>query len=295
MLGINHMTKIAVAGVQSSIGREILSFLEEQGYKAKDIMALEAGSVLGNMVSYGEEEDLDVLNLNDFDFSQVNIALFATTEAIAKQFIPRAVSKGCKVIDCSQSYVSDSDVPLVITGYNAEQIFNASKGIISVPSAAVAQILLPLQKIQKEYGIKRIIISSYTSTSVYGKEAMDELFTQTRKIYMNDSLVYFMRKGLMIYVTKNDSYIISYLLDKPYRETFYIERNSLNKIISLLNKCHINYFYDDVVTFKDNKYSKYLEYGKLSYRIDKLSTNLKNCLYLDNIEEIITKMEKFYE
>lgn len=189
MLGINHMTKIAVAGVQSSIGREILSFLEEQGYKAKDIMALEAGSVLGNMVSYGEEEDLDVLNLNDFDFSQVNIALFATTEAIAKQFIPRAVSKGCKVIDCSQSYVSDSDVPLVITGYNAEQIFNASKGIISVPSAAVAQILLPLQKIQKEYGIKRIIISSYTSTSVYGKEAMDELFTQTRKIYMNDSLV----------------------------------------------------------------------------------------------------------
>ncbi len=112
---------------------------------------------------------------------------------------------------------------------------------------------------------------------------------------MNNSLVYFKRKGVMIYVNKSDSYIVSYLLDKPYKETFYIERNTISKLINLLNKCHINYFYDDVVTFTDNKYSIYLRYGKLSNRIDKLSTNLKNCLYLDNIEEIISKMEKFYE
>ena len=112
---------------------------------------------------------------------------------------------------------------------------------------------------------------------------------------MNNSRVYFMRKGIVVYTNKEDSYIISYLLDIPYKEIIYIEKNSIDKVISLLNKCHINYFYNDVVTFKDNKYSKYLEYGKLSYRIDKLSTNLKNCLYLDNIEEIITKMEKFYE
>ena len=113
--------------------------------------------------------------------------------------------------------------------------------------------------------------------------------------YMNNSLVYFMRKGVMIYVNKSDSYIVSYLLDVPYKETLYIERNTLSKVISLLNKCHINYFYNDVVTFKDNKYSIYLRYGILSNRIDKLSANLKNCLYLDNIEEIISKMEKFYE
>ena len=99
----------------------------------------------------------------------------------------------------------------------------------------------------------------------------------------------------MVYVNKSDSYIISYLLDKPYKETFYIERNSMSKLIHLLNKCHISYFYHHVVTFKDNKYSIYLRYGILSNRIDKLSTNLKNCLYLDNIEEIISKMEKFYE
>lgn len=104
-----------------------------------------------------------------------------------------------------------------------------------------------------------------------------------------------MRKGIVVHANKEDSYIISYLLDIPYKEIIYIEKNSIDKVISLLNKCHINYFYDDVVTFNDNKYSKYLEYGKLSYRIDKLSSNLKNCLYLDNIEEIISKMEKFYE
>ena len=111
---------------------------------------------------------------------------------------------------------------------------------------------------------------------------------------MNNSLVYFMRKGIVVYTNKEDSYVISYLLDMPYKEVFYIERNSMSKLIHLLNKCHINYFYDDVVTFKDNKYYKYLEYGKLAHRIDKLSTNLKNCLYLDNIEEIISKMESNY-
>ncbi|HIT38268.1 MAG TPA: hypothetical protein IAB59_07330 [Candidatus Onthousia faecipullorum] len=112
---------------------------------------------------------------------------------------------------------------------------------------------------------------------------------------MESNLVYFKRKGVMIYVNRNDSYVVSYLLDAPYKETFYIERTSINKVISLLNKCHINYYYDKPITFTDNKYSKYLEYGMLASRIDKLSINLKSCLYLDNIEEIISKMERFYE
>ena len=112
---------------------------------------------------------------------------------------------------------------------------------------------------------------------------------------MNNSFIYFKRKGVMIYVNRNDSYIISYLLDKSYKEVFYIEKNKLSHIVALLEKCHINYYYDKPITFEDNKYLKYLEYGKLSNRIDKLSMNLKNCLYLDNIEEIIAKMERFYE
>ena len=112
---------------------------------------------------------------------------------------------------------------------------------------------------------------------------------------MEYNLVYFKRKGVMVYVSRNDSYVVSYLLDAPYKETFYIERTSINKVISLLNKCHINYYYDKPVTFKDNRYAEYLKYGMLASRIDKLSINLKNCLYLDNIEEIISKVERFYE
>ena len=92
------MSKIAVVGVQENVGREILSFLEENGYKAADVVALEPGSPLGNMVSYGEEEDLDVLNLNDFDFSKVEIALFAVTEAVAKQYIPKALARTAQSI-----------------------------------------------------------------------------------------------------------------------------------------------------------------------------------------------------
>lgn len=183
------MSKIAVVGVQENVGREILSFLEENGYKAADVVALEPGSPLGNMVSYGEEEDLDVLNLNDFDFSKVEIALFAVTEAVAKQYIPKALSKGCKVIDCSSAYVSDEDVPLVITGYNDHKLAQAKRGLVAVPSAAVIQMLVPLQKVHEEYAVSRIVVSTYISTSIYGKEAMDELFSQIRKIYMNDSLV----------------------------------------------------------------------------------------------------------
>ena len=93
------MTKIAVACVQENIGREILSFLDENGYKAADIIALEPKAPLGTQVSYSEDEDLDVFNLDDFDFSGVDVAVFATTEAVSKHYIPKAISKKIKVIE----------------------------------------------------------------------------------------------------------------------------------------------------------------------------------------------------
>lgn len=182
------MSRIAVVGVQETVGREILSFLEENGYKASEVTALEPGSPMGNMVSFGEEDELDVLNLNDFDFSKVEIVIFASTEAIAKQYAPKALAKGCRAIDCSSAFVSEQDVPLVVAGYNDGKIAEARRGLVAVPSAAVIQMLIPLQKIEQEYAIKRIVASTYTSTSIYGKEAMDELFSQIRKIYMNDTL-----------------------------------------------------------------------------------------------------------
>ena len=88
------MNKIAVIGAQTNTGREILSFLDEGGYKAADVIALEPRTPLGTQISYSEDEDIDVLNLDDYDFSGVDVAVFAGTEEISKHYIPRALAKG---------------------------------------------------------------------------------------------------------------------------------------------------------------------------------------------------------
>lgn len=183
------MSKIAVVGVQSNAGREILSFLDENGFKAADIVALEPKAPLGTMVSFGEEEDLDVLNLDEFDFGSVDVAVFATNEAISQRYVSKALAKKIKIIDCSSAFFADEDVPMIISGFNDDKIMSAAKGLVCLPSAGVTQMLTPLMQVQNTYGIKRIVVSTYTSTSVYGKEAMDELFSQIRRIYMNDPIV----------------------------------------------------------------------------------------------------------
>lgn len=183
------MTKYAVAGVQESTGREILSYLAEEGVKASDVFALEPKSALGNMVSYGEDDELDVIGLDQFDFSKADVVIFATGKEVSKKYIAAAAAKGAKVVDCSGAMFGNPDVPMVISGFNDDKIALAVKGIVSVPGADVTQLLLPLQYIQQNYNITRIVVSSYTAASVYGKEGMDELFNQTRKIFMNDTLV----------------------------------------------------------------------------------------------------------
>lgn len=183
------MNKIAIVGVNNSLGREILTLLEENGTPADTIFAVDTNSPLGTQVSYGEDVDMDVWNLDDFDFSSVKTAVFATSEEIAKRYIPHAVNKKALVIDCSSAHAADADVPLIISGLNDTQTADAKKGIIAVPSPQVTQIMLPLQKITENHQIKRLVINAYMSASVYGREAMDELFAQTRKIFMNEPIV----------------------------------------------------------------------------------------------------------
>jgi len=183
------MTKIAIAGVQSNVGREILSFLYENNFKTNDIIALESKAPLGTQISFGEDDELDIINLDEFTFDDTDIAVFATNDIIAKKYITKALAKNVKVIDCSSAFASDEDVPMVIAGLNNDKIMSASRGLISIPSANVTQMLTPLINVSQQYGITRIVVSTYTSTSVYGKEAMDELFSQTRRIYMNSPII----------------------------------------------------------------------------------------------------------
>ena len=183
------MKKIAVVGVNENIGHEILSLLEENGWTTQDVFAVEHKAPLGTMVSFGEDDDIDVHNLDDFDFSKVDIAVFSTTEELAKKYLPKAAAKNIKIIDCTGATFGEMSVPMIICGLNDKEVKASSSKIFSVPSFFVTQMLLPLQHIAPKYKIKRIVTSTYTSASVYGREAMDELFNQTRKIFMNEPLV----------------------------------------------------------------------------------------------------------
>ena len=183
------MKKTAIIGVTNSHGRELLNMLEENGTSADDFFAVDTDSPLGTQVSYGEDVDIDVFNLRDFDFGAVKIAVFCTSQEISKHYIPRALAKGAFVIDCSSAYAEDPDVPLIVAGINEDKLAEAKKGLVSLPSAQVTQLLTALKKVSSSYKIKRMVINAFMSASVYGKEAMDELFNQTRKIFMNEPLV----------------------------------------------------------------------------------------------------------
>ncbi|MBP5215954.1 MAG: aspartate-semialdehyde dehydrogenase [Alphaproteobacteria bacterium] len=183
------MKKTAIIGVTNSHGRELLNMLEENGTSADDFFAVDTDSPLGTQVSYGEDIDIDVFNLRDFDFGAVKIAVFCTSQEISKHYIPRALAKGAFVIDCSSAYAEDPDVPLIVAGINEDKIAEAKKGLVSLPSAQITQLLTALKKVSSSYKIKRMVINAFMSASVYGKEAMDELFNQTRKIFMNEPLV----------------------------------------------------------------------------------------------------------
>ncbi len=183
------MAKIAVVGATSNMGREILSVLSENNIDAQNIYAVEMKAPLGTMVSYGEDDDLDVFNLDDFNFSKADIALFACSAEIAKKYLPKVHQIGIKIIDCSGATSADNEVPMIVAGLNDAQIKEAKKNIVSIPMPLVTQLLKPLSKVNDKYHITRLIINGYLSTSLHSREAMDELFAQTRKIYMNTGLV----------------------------------------------------------------------------------------------------------
>lgn len=182
------MKKVAIVGAMSSVGRELLTFFDIDGFSHKNIFAVENKTPLGTQISYGEDFELDVYNLEDFDFSKVDVSIFVCSSEIAKRFIPKAVAKNNKVLDCSGHYALDSEVPLIVAGVNDCDIAKSKKGIVAIPSSITTQLVKPLKQIDDTYQISRIVVSMYISTSYYGNKGMDELFAQTKKIYSNASI-----------------------------------------------------------------------------------------------------------
>lgn len=180
------MVKVAVVGATGNVGREMLQTLAERNFPVDEVYALASSKSVGKEVSFGEEKVLKVQNLADFDFHGVDIALMSAGGGVSEKFAPKIAEAGCVVIDNSSQWRMDPDVPLVVPEVNPEAIARyKKKNIIANPNCSTIQMVVPLAALHKAFHIERVVVSTYQSVSGAGKEAMDELFNQTRGIFMN--------------------------------------------------------------------------------------------------------------
>jgi aspartate-semialdehyde dehydrogenase len=178
---------VAVVGATGNVGQEMLAILDERLFPVKECFAIASRQSIGREVSFGDRT-LKCRDLEQFDFSQVDIALFAAGGAVSREWAPKAARAGALVIDNSSHFRMDSDVPLIVPEVNADAIMGARKrNIVANPNCSTAQLVVALKPLHDAATIRRVVVSTYQSTSGKGKAAMDELFTQTKGIYVNDS------------------------------------------------------------------------------------------------------------
>ncbi|MDA3889507.1 MAG: aspartate-semialdehyde dehydrogenase [Allgaiera sp.] len=175
--------KVVVAGATGNVGREMLNILAEREFPVDEIVALASRRSLGTEVSFGDKT-LKTRDLDTFDFTGWDIALFAVGSEPTKIYAPRAAAAGCVVIDNSSLYRYDPAVPLVVPEVNAAAVDGYSKkNIIANPNCSTAQMVVALKPLHDRARIKRVVVSTYQSVSGAGKEGMDELWDQTKAVY----------------------------------------------------------------------------------------------------------------
>ena len=183
--------KVVVVGATGSVGREMLNILAERQFPLDDIAAVASSRSVGDKVEFGETgREIKVQNLEHFDFTGWDIALFAAGSGPAKIYAPKAASQGCVVIDNSSLFRMYHDVPLIVPEVNPEAIDGYKKRmIIANPNCSTAQMVVALKPLHDAAIIKRVVVSTYQSVSGAGKDGMDELFTQSRAIFVGDEPV----------------------------------------------------------------------------------------------------------
>jgi len=180
--------KVAVVGATGNVGREMLGILAERAFPADEVVPLASRRSQGVEVSYGEAT-LKVKALETFDFSDVDICLMSAGSTVSKEWSPKIAAKGAVVIDNSSCWRYDADVPLVVPEVNADAVAGfRKKGIIANPNCSTAQLVVALKPLHDKARIKRVVVSTYQSVSGAGREAMDELFAQTRAVYVTDPI-----------------------------------------------------------------------------------------------------------
>src|SRR5579884_3288129 len=174
---------VAVVGATGNVGREMLDILAERAFPADEVVALASRRSQGTEVSYGDRT-LKVRALEHHDFSGVYICLMSAGSAVSKEWSPKIAAAGAVVIDNSSCWRYDADVPLIVPEVNAEAITGFRKrGIIANPNCSTAQLVVALKPLHDKAKIKRVVVATYQSVSGAGKDAMDELFEQTKAVY----------------------------------------------------------------------------------------------------------------
>src|SRR6184192_4106773 len=180
--------KVALVGATGNVGREMLNILDERKFPADEVVALASRRSIGVEVSYGDRT-LKVKALENYDFSDVDICLMSAGGAVSKEWSPRIGAAGAVVIDNSSAFRMDPDVPLIVPEVNADAAAGfTKKNIIANPNCSTAQLVVVLKPLHDKATITRVVVATYQSVSGAGKEAMDELFAQTKSVYTLDEI-----------------------------------------------------------------------------------------------------------
>ena len=178
--------KVAVVGATGNVGREMLQILSEREFPVDEVAAVASGRSAGREVSFGDDGVLKVRDLEHFDFSGYDIALFSPGARVSAVHAPRAARAGCVVIDNTSRFRMDPDVPLVVPEVNAGAVAGYGKrNIIANPNCSTIQLVVALKPLHDEATIRRVVVATYQSVSGAGNAAMDELFGQTKAISFN--------------------------------------------------------------------------------------------------------------
>jgi len=179
--------KVAVVGATGNVGREMLKTLAERNFPVREVVALASSRSAGKEVSYGDTKILRVQDLEKYDFRDTDIALFSPGSAVSKIHAPRAAAAGCVVIDNTSHFRMETDIPLIVPEVNSDALKDFRKrNIIANPNCSTIQMVVALKPLHDVAKIKRVVVSTYQSVSGAGKEGMDELFDQTKKLYSHE-------------------------------------------------------------------------------------------------------------
>jgi aspartate-semialdehyde dehydrogenase len=175
---------IAIVGATGNVGREMLSILSERQFPVNELYAVASRRSLGVEVSWGETA-LKCKDLASFDFSGIDFCLMSAGGSVSKEWSPKIAAKGAIVIDNSSAWRYDQDVPLIVPEVNADAVAGyVKKRIIANPNCSTAQLVVALKPLHERAKIKRVVVATYQSVSGAGKEAMDELWSQTKGKYV---------------------------------------------------------------------------------------------------------------